>query len=83
MDGMCLAKMKDNPDKHTTSCLLKCSDGGYGIIAEDGTYLKLDDAGAQRLTSLLKETEKKDHIRVNVKGERNGDTIQVADLSLQ
>ena len=84
MDGMCLAKLKATPDKHTVKCLLQCAaEGGLGIITEDGAYLKLDDAGKQKLTALLKATDKADHIRVNVTGEQDGDTIKVADISLQ
>ena len=47
VDQMCREKaaVKADPDKHPTSCLLKCASSGYGIITADGGWLKLDDQG--------------------------------------
>ena len=45
VDTMCSAKVKAEPDKHTTDCAIGCAKGGYGIVASDGTYLKFDEAG--------------------------------------
>ena len=82
VDHMCLDKVKGNPDAHPTSCLLKCAGSGYGILTAEGQWLKFDEAGNQKAVTALKATKKKDHIRVNVTGERQGDTIQVASLAL-
>jgi hypothetical protein len=82
VDRMCASKVKADPDKHSTSCLLKCADSGYGIQAGDGTWIKLDDAGNKMALSELKKTSKKDHIRVNVTGEQKGDVIQVSSLTM-
>lgn len=82
VDHMCLEKVKANPDKHTTSCLIQCANSGYGILGGDGQWLKFDEAGNQKALAALKATKKKDHIRVNVTGERKGDTIEVASLAL-
>jgi hypothetical protein len=82
VDQMCLSKVKSNPDKHPTSCLLNCANSGYGIITQDGKYVKLDKAGNEKAVAALKATSKKDHIRVNVDGERKGDVIQVASLKI-
>src|SRR5574341_2536602 len=70
IDQMCAQKekVKADPGKHPTSCLLKCADSGYGIQA-DGKYIKLDKAGIQMALGELKKTTKKDDIRVNVTGE--------------
>jgi hypothetical protein len=82
VDGNCLSKVKSDPDAHETSCLVACSKSGYGIITADGAYLKLDKEGNAQALSALKKTTKKDHIRVNVSGERKGNTISVKSLSL-
>jgi hypothetical protein len=82
VDTMCSAKVKDAPDKHTTSCAISCAKGGFGIIAEDGSYLKFDDAGNKKALSALKATKKTDHLRATVVGERDGDTIKVKSVSL-
>lgn len=82
VDHMCLNKVKADPDSHPTSCLLKCAGSGYGILTTDGQWLKLDKAGNDKALAALKATKKADHIRVNVTGERKGDTIEVTSLAL-
>ncbi len=82
VDEMCLSKVKANPDKHPTSCLLKCADSGYGVLTADGTFVKLDAAGTKLAMTELKKTKKKDHVRVNVTGEQKGDVIQVSSIKI-
>ncbi len=82
IDQMCLSKVKGKPDSHPTSCLLKCASSGYGILTSDGTWLKLDDAGNAKALAALKQTKKKDHVRVDVTGDKKGDVIQVASLKI-
>jgi hypothetical protein len=83
VDKMCYSKVKDDPDKHETSCLVSCAKSGYGIITADGKYLMLDKAGNEKALAALKATDKKDHVRVNVTGALKGTTVQVTELSLQ
>ena len=83
VDTMCAAKVKSDPDKHTTQCALACEKGGFGIVAPDGAYLKFDDAGNSQALAALKATKKKDHIRATVVGQRDGDVIKVKSLSLE
>ncbi len=83
IDGdICLEKFKSNPDSHPTSCLIKCASSGYGILTADGNWLKFDDAGNKKTLTALKSTKKKDHVRVNVTGEKKGDTIQVSSVTI-
>lgn len=82
VDHMCAEKVKGDPDGHTTACLIKCANSGYGILGSDGQWLKLDKGGSDKALAALKATKKKDHIRVNVTGERKGDTIEVSTLAL-
>ncbi len=82
IDNMCREKMGKTPDKHPTSCLLKCAASGYGILTSDGKWLQLDKAGNEKALTALKATKKRDHIRVNVTGEQTGDGIAVSALSI-
>ena len=82
IDSMCLSKVKADPDKHQKKCLVQCAaDSGYGILDADGNYLKLDDAGKDKVIALLNDTDKTDHLRFNVEGERNGNVIKVKSVS--
>lgn len=82
VDTMCLSKVKDNPDAHPKKCLLSCASSGYGLLTSDGTYLKFDDTGNTKAIAALKATDKADHIRVTVTGERQGDQIKVENLTV-
>ena len=82
VDTLCSARVKDKPDSHTVSCAIACANGGFGIIASDGSYLKFDEAGNKRALAALKAAKKTDHIRATVVGEREGDTINVKSLSI-
>jgi len=82
IDKNCVEKVKASPDSHTTSCLIQCAKSGYGIL-DNGKWLKFDSAGNEKALAALKATTKKDHIRVDVTGELEGDSIRVATLSLR
>lgn len=81
VDTMCLGKVGADPDKHPVSCALKCADSGYQIKTADG-WAKLDPAGNKLAVAELKASKKKDHVRVNVSGEKKGEVIQVSSLKL-
>jgi hypothetical protein len=80
-DAMCAEKVKDNPDSHSRQCIINCADSGFGILA-DGKFLKFDEEGNRKVLALLKESDKKDHIRVTVAGRLDGETITVESVSL-
>ncbi len=83
VDQMCAAKVKADPDHHTRTCLLQCVKSGYVVLTPDGTSLKLDEAGNAKAVAALKRSGKSDHIRVDVKGDRSGDTIRVASITVE
>ncbi len=83
VDTACYSKVKNDPDKHETKCMIACARSGFGIITADGAFLKFDDAGNAKTSALLKETTMKDHLRVTVSGERMGDSIRVTSVSLK
>jgi hypothetical protein len=82
VDGGCMKKVKDDPDAHTRDCALKCASAGFGLFTADGRYLKFDDTGNEQALAALKGTDKRDHLRVDVKGTLAGDTIAVESLAL-
>lgn len=82
VDVNCHAKVAANPDAHPRDCALKCAAGGYGIFTSDGKFLKLDSKGNKDVTEALKASDKKDHLRVDVEGDVQGDTLKVSSLKL-
>ena len=82
VDVQCSAKAKANADAHTRDCALMCARSGFGIVDQGGNFLKFDAKGNQEATKLLQNSSKKDHLRVNVTGTRDGDTIHVQSLSM-
>jgi hypothetical protein len=75
------AAVTKDPDTHTRDCALLCSKSGYGVLV-DGKYYKFDAAGSDQALAALKASSKKDHLRVDVSGELDGDTLTVASLKL-
>ena len=82
VDANCAAKVKNTPDVHTRNCALQCSKNGFGILTQDGTFLKFDSHGNQQALSELKNSQANDHLRVTVAGDREGDTIKVKSLKM-
>lgn len=79
VDHNCLEKVKADPDKHETSCLIMCSTSGCGVLTSDGAWLKFIKTGNEEA---LKATQKTNGIRVTVTGERTGEMIKVATLKI-
>jgi uncharacterized membrane protein YphA (DoxX/SURF4 family) len=82
IDTNCLTKFKANPDDHPRECALQCVKGGYGLITEEGSYLKFDEAGNKLALGALKASPKTDHLRATVTGERDGEIIKVRSFKL-
>lgn len=81
VDVNCSKKVAANPDAHTRSCALACEKSGFGIL-ENGNFIKFDAKGNREVLKELKASHEKDHLRVNVKGEVKGDTMQVSSVKL-
>jgi len=82
VDANCSKKVADAPDSHTRACALKCQASGYGIITSDKRFLKFDAAGNNEIVEALKASGKKDHLRVDVTGDVQGDTLKVTSIKL-
>ena len=82
IDTMCSAKAAADPDGHTLACALQCQGSGFGILTENGDFLKFDAAGNDRALQLLKSTSQQSKLRVSVSGTRKGDTLAVKEIRL-
>ena len=82
VDVNCSKKVAADPDSHTRACALKCQESGFGIITGDKKFLKFDATGNAEVVAALKASEKKDHLRANVTGDVQGDTLKVTSVKL-
>lgn len=82
VDVACSKKVAADPDSHTRDCALQCAKSGYGILTSSQKFLKFDAVGNERIQEALKASDKRDHLRVNVEGEVQGDTLKVASIKL-
>jgi hypothetical protein len=82
VDTSCSAKVKADPDSHTRDCALTCAKSGFGILDKDGNYLKFDDKGNHEAMKVLQNSSKKDHLRVNVTGSKDGGVIHVQSVKM-
>ncbi len=82
IDVSCSKKAAANPDAHTRSCALGCQKSGFGILTSDNRFLKFDPAGNKEMVKALEATQETDHLRVNVTGDVQGDTLVVSSIKL-
>lgn len=82
VDTNCSTKAAADPDSHTRECALKCAGSGFGIVTQDKKFLKFDASGNAKITEALKASNKKDHLRVDVTGDVDHDTLKVTSVSL-
>jgi hypothetical protein len=82
VDVNCSKKVSADPDSHTRECALKCAASGFGIVTQDQKFLKFDADGNARVAEALKASAKKDHLRVDVSGDVQGDTLKVTSIKL-
>jgi hypothetical protein len=82
VDVNCSKKVAADPDSHTRACALKCEKSGYGIVTKDQQFLKFDAEGNAKIVEALKASDKKDHLRVDVSGDVQGDTLKVTSIKL-
>jgi hypothetical protein len=82
VDVMCSKNVAATVDKHTRDCALKCEGSGFGVITGDKQFLKFDADGNAKIAEALKASDKKDHLRVTVTGDVQGDTIKVSSVQL-
>ena len=73
------------PDFEVVACKGHVRDlpkSGFGIVDNSGNYLKFDDKGNEQAKKLLESSSKTDHLRVDVRGTKEGNIIHVESLRL-
>lgn len=87
-DWNCVQKMvrngREKTLQHDRGCsLVKNSNRpAYGVITDDKKYYRLDGPGNQQAKQLLGASPNKDNLRVIVRGDLDGDTIKVNNMSI-
>jgi hypothetical protein len=81
-DVACSKTAAKDPDAHTRECALQCQKSGFGIVTSDHKFLKLDAKGNSLVLDALKKSDKNAHLRVDVSGDVQGDTLKVTSLKL-
>ncbi|RSL17534.1 hypothetical protein EDE15_3069 [Edaphobacter aggregans] len=82
VDVACSKKVAADPNSHTRECALMCEKSGFAIVTSDKQVLKLDANGNAKVAEALKASDKVDHLRVNVSGDVQGDTLKVTSVKL-
>ena len=86
VDKQCSAKIIEGGaaagKAHTKECLLSdaCKASGYGVVTEDGKFIKFDPNGDKLVQNLMDVLRDKDDLKVNVQGPLSGDRIVVKAL---
>ena len=83
VDVNCSKKVDADPDSHTRACALKCEASGFGILTKDNRFRKFDAQGNTSIVDQVKASDKKDHLRADVSGDVEGDTLKVTSVKLQ
>ncbi|HEV8524802.1 MAG TPA: hypothetical protein VGQ71_09910 [Terriglobales bacterium] len=78
---------KQKPDfaqKHDKECMTMadCAKNGYALLTADNKVLKFDAEGNEQARKLIAETKKEEDFKATVTGTVQGDTIEVATLTL-
>ena len=55
---------------------------GYGVITDEKKFYRLDGRGNQQVIELLGNSPNKDNLKVLVRGDLDGNTIKVSNISI-
>jgi hypothetical protein len=83
MDTMCAANRLDKASSHTTECMKSCKQSGFGLVTNEGKYIKFNEAGNLKALHELERTGKQEELLVKVTGEMKGGVIRVASVEVQ
>jgi len=82
LDVACAKTSAKTPDAHSRACALQCQKSGFGIVTSDNKFLKFDSQGNALVLDALKKSKRDYHLRVDVSGDVQGDTLKVTSLKL-
>ena len=68
---------------HTRQCAVNCAKGGFGLVLQDGKFVKFNETGNSKALALLKTSSKEKDLKAKVTGSLDGEVIQVESIELQ
>lgn len=85
LDVMCskLPRVMKVATEHPRSCILECHEDGYGVVLNNGDYLKFDEKGSHLALDILRSDDAPEqNVRVNVTGKLKDGVIHVSTIRL-
>lgn len=67
---------------HTRQCAIACAKSGFGLVLQDGKFLKFDETGNAKALAALKASAKEKDLKAKVTGERDGDLVKVQSIEI-
>ncbi|MDE0164950.1 MAG: hypothetical protein OXH92_00190 [Bryobacterales bacterium] len=61
----------------------RCKQSGFGLVTQEGKYIKFDEQGNIKALNELERTGKQDELLVKVTGEMKGGMIRVESVETQ
>jgi hypothetical protein len=87
-DWSCVKSMvRDGREKtlrqnHSCSLMKSFKRDAYGLITDGKQFYRLDDPGNKHVLELLGNSPDKDNLKVLVRGDVQGNTVKVTDMSI-
>lgn len=87
-DWSCVQEMVKNGrqktlrNNHSCSLVKNYKRDGYGVITDGKKFYRLDPPGNQHAIELLGNSPDKDNLKVLVRGDLDGNTIKVSDMTI-
>jgi len=85
LDTMCanLPRVMKEAPEHPRSCILECHEDGYGVVLQDGDFLKFDQKGSHLAVAVLRsDAAPEQNVRVNVTGKMKNGVLHVERIAL-
>ena len=85
LDVMCskLPRVMRVATDHPRSCILECHEDGYGVVLNNGDFLKFDAKGSQLALDILRSDDAPEqNVRVNVTGKMKKGVLHVSNIRL-
>jgi hypothetical protein len=85
LDVMCskLPRVMRAATEHPRACILECHEDGYGVVLNNGDFLKFDEKGSHLALDILRsDNAPEQNVRVNVTGELKNGVLYVSDMRL-
>jgi hypothetical protein len=85
MDVSCQKKHAGEADfaaGHDKDCLQMCAKNGFGVITDEGKFIRFDSAGNKKVEQFLKDTDRDTGWKIEVTGQVKGQTMTVESISL-